>query len=201
MASIWYVCFHPLASFMCLFLLVSMINPYYIFFSSFICFGLTVLKLEPLTYSRPLVNVFTGGLKMLLVSSDFATLFRIPEKRAQFFRVNSQESGLQHSPEELIHRLVEMFETGAVSMGRKFPEWELHPQNQGVHSLLSGGEGGRKSQVHEGRVGCSCPGLCPWAMGFCTLEMPEGPWCLPVPVLQKKNAEGSSNTMCCFLWF
>lgn len=38
LALIWYVCFHPLASFTCLFLLVSMINPYYIFFSPFTLF-------------------------------------------------------------------------------------------------------------------------------------------------------------------
>lgn len=41
---------------------------------------------------------------MLLVSGGFTVLLRISEKQAQFFGVNSTESGLQpFSPQELMH--------------------------------------------------------------------------------------------------
>lgn len=68
---------------------------------------------------------------MLLVSSGFAILFSVPEKQAHFFRVDSPESGLSPSSEELIYRFMKMFETGDGHVGRKFPEQELHPQIQG----------------------------------------------------------------------
>lgn len=110
---------------------------------------------------------------MLLVSSGFTVLFRILKKQTHFFGVHSPESALQPSSEELIYRFMEMFEIEGI--GRKFPEWELHPQNQGASSLLPGGEGGRKSQMHEGRVGCRCPAFCLWTMGFCTFRCLRAP--------------------------
>lgn len=45
-----------------------------------------------------------------------------------------------------------MFETGEGTMGRKFPEWELHPQSQGVSSTLTGGEGSNRMKVGSGIV-------------------------------------------------
>lgn len=122
---------------------------------------------------------------MSLVSSGFTVPFRIPEKQAHCFRVHSPESGLQPSSEELIYRFMEMFETGEGSMGRKFPEWELHPWSQGASTTLTGGEGGRKVKHMRGEWDIVGPGLCPCAVGFCTLRMPEGLWPLP---LKEKNA-------------
>lgn len=96
------------------------------------CTEIRAPGLEPST-----TCVFTGRLKMLLVSSGFTVLLRILEKQIHFFRVNSPESGLQPSSEELIYRFMEMFETEGIS--RKFPEWELHPQNRGLaHYSLEG---------------------------------------------------------------
>lgn len=98
---------------------------------------------------------------MLLASSGSTVLFRIPEKQAHFFRVNSPESGLQFSSEKLIYRFMEMFETGEGSMGRKFPEWKLHLQSQGVSSALPGGGRWQKVQAQEAGEGWSWSGLCP----------------------------------------
>lgn len=104
---------------------------------------------------------------MLLVSSGFTVLFRIPEKQAHFFRVNSPESGLSPSSEELIYRFMKMFETGEGHVGRKFPAQELHPQIQGswlsTHWKVAAKI--KWTRVEWGVVG---PGLCPWAVGFCT---------------------------------
>lgn len=105
--------------------------------------------------------VFAGGLKILLASSGSAVLFRVPEKQTHFFRVNSPESGLQSSSEKLIYRFMEMFETGEGSMGRKFPEWELHLQSQGVSSVLPGGGRWQKMQAQEAGEGWSWSRLCP----------------------------------------
>lgn len=122
---------------------------------------------------------------MLLVSSGFAVLFRIPEKQAHFFRVNSLESGLSPSSEELIYRFMKMFGTGDGHVGRKFPEQELHPRIQGGW-LSTYWKVTAKIKCSSVEWGVAGPGLCPWAVGFCTLKMPEV--LRPVPVLQRKNA-------------
>lgn len=109
---------------------------------------------------------------MLWVSSGSIVPFRIPEKQAHFFRVNSPESGLQPSSEKLVYRYMEMFETGESSMGRKFPDWELHPQSQGVSSTLPGGGRWQKMQAQEGGEGWSCPGS---AQGWEILHL-QGAW-------------------------
>lgn len=132
---------------------------------------------------------------MLLVSSGSTIPFRIPEKQAHFCRANNPEPGLQSSSEKLIYRFMEMFEPGEVIMGRKFLECELHPQSQGVSSTLPGGEGG-----HHMRAECRrWPRLFPWAVGFCTLKVPEGPWPLPLPVLQRKMHK-AVQTPCAASW-
>lgn len=107
---------------------------------------------------------------MLLVSSGFAVLFRIPEKQAHFFRVNSLESGLSPSSEELIYRFMKMFGTGDGHVGRKFPEQELHPRIQGGWLAQHILEGDSKNQVLESRVGCSWPRALPMGCGILHLK-------------------------------
>lgn len=41
-----------------------------------------------------------------------------------------------------------------------------------------------KVKVMKAEWGVVGPGLCSWAVGFCTLKIPEGQW--PLPVLQRK---------------
>lgn len=82
-------------------------------------------------------------------------------------------------------------------MSRKFPEWELHPQNQGANSSLTGGEGGRKSQVHKGRVGYSWPRALPMGCGVLHLKGARGTLAPDCPCAPEKNTSCSLNTMCC----
>lgn len=95
---------------------------------------------------------------MFLVSGGFTVLFRIPEKHAQFLRVNSPESGLQPSSKVLIYRLMEMFETGEGSVSR---EWELHRQNQGLAQLSLERKVVGKAKCVRVEGGVAGPGLCP----------------------------------------
>lgn len=50
------------------------------------------------------------------VSSGFTEPLRSPEKQAHFSRVNSPESSLQPSSEELIYRSMELHEMGEAAL-------------------------------------------------------------------------------------
>lgn len=100
-----------------------------------------------------------------------------------FSEPTSPESGLSPSPEELIYRFMKMFETGEGHVGRKFPVQELHPQIQRGW-LSTHWEVAAKIKCMGVEWGVVGPGLCPWAVGFCTRKMPEV--LRPVPVPQRK---------------
>lgn len=95
---------------------------------------------------------FAGGLEMFLVPGGFT------EKRAQFFRVDSPESGLQPFSEELIYRFMKMFETGQGSVSGK---WESTLRTRGLAQRSLGRE--VVGKVKCMRIEWSVPdlGLCP----------------------------------------
>lgn len=88
---------------------------------------------------------------MFLVSGGFT------EKRAQFFRVDSPESGLQPFSEELICRFTKMFEAGEGSMSGK---WESTLKTRGLAQHSLGRERGEKVKCMRTEWGVPEPGLC-----------------------------------------
>lgn len=93
----------------------------------------------------------------MLVSSGFTVPFKSAD--LNFFKVNSPESGLLPFSEELIYRFMEMFEMGESCVGKKFPEWELHPQSQGTGSALTREKGAGKVKHVRVEWAVVVPGL------------------------------------------
>lgn len=89
---------------------------------------------------------------MFLVSGGFT------EKQAQFFRVNSSESGLQPFSEQLIYRFMKMFETGEGSVSGK---WESSLQTRGLAQHSLGREAVGKVKCMRTEWSVADPGLCP----------------------------------------